>query len=284
VNLQLVKAGGRLARRSALWAPVLVLLWGVGPLLGVLRGENVTWWNQPLDKLDFALASLVLFCCCALIAAWRSMAEVLAVRQLPWAWPALALVATSYVSGFAATGKAAFFGVAGLGICALLTYFALLAEPQHRPLWQRVVSRVRSGQWRAALLHLPRWPTSLLLALPCALLIMATLGPKSAWPWDLEKPITLQPLSFVLLVGRDCALALFLSFSPNSRRAGLSFAVLMVVLYGLLPWLLSAAGGGWLTGLVQPLAALGGWSLLFAALQLALALGLLHWRWRATAQ
>jgi hypothetical protein len=284
VNLQLVKAGGKQARRNALWAPVLVLLWGLGPLMGILQGENVLWWNQSVDKLDFALASLLLCACCTLAAAWRSMAEVLAVRQFPWGWPGLALLATTYMTGFAPAEKMGFFGVAGLCTCAALTYFALLAEPQQRPLWQRVVSRVVAQQWRAAWLQLPRWPTTLLLALPFAIVVTTSLGEHSALPWNLEKHIALQPVAFVLLMARDCLLALFFAFSPNGRRSGLAFTVAMVLLYGLLPWLLGAAGLQALLGFAQPLLAASSLSLLFAAMHLAAALALLRWRWRATAQ
>lgn len=101
INLQLLKSGSRVSRRGGVWALLLVLLWGSGMVMGALRGTRIDWWGQTFERLDFALASLALFTACALLGAWRSMAEVLAVRQLPWAWPTMALAATAYVSGFA---------------------------------------------------------------------------------------------------------------------------------------------------------------------------------------
>ena len=95
--------------------------------------------------------------------------------------------------------------------------------------------------------------------------------------------LQLQPLAVVLLMARDCALALFFAFSPKGRRPVLAFAVLMLVLYGLLPWLLGAAGSKLLLQLAQPMWVPGGLSLLIAAVHLAVVLGLLRWRWRATA-
>jgi hypothetical protein len=283
VNLQLAKIGGRMVRRGGIWTLLLLLLWGLGPASGLVRDPGPTWWGQPLNALDFAVASLALFAVCAVVAAWRSMAEVLMVRQWPWGWPALALLATVYLTGFTPSHRLAAFGLVGLSACAVLTYVSLLAEPQPRTLWQRVATRLSVGQWQAALLQLPRWPTTLLLALPFAMWVTLTLGRHDLLPWSQEDQFTLPPLSLVLLMGRDAALALFLAFSVTGRRPVLGFVVLMAVLYGLLPWLFGLADNQILLGLVQPLLATGPLSLVFATAHLAIALGLLRWRWQATA-
>jgi hypothetical protein len=285
MNLQLAKAGGRIGRRGGVGILLFVLLWALGPLLGMVEGPDVAWWGRAFHRLNFSLASLALFAACALVAAWRSMAEVLAVRQLPWGWPALALMLTVYLAGFAPEHRLAVFGVSGLATCALLTYVALLAEPQPRPLWQRVATRLESGQWRAALQQLPRWPTTLALALPFAVLVWHTLPPEAVSSREFGGfggAIGLHALVLVLLLARDCALALFLAFSPTGRRPVLGFWVLMLALYGLIPWLLRAFESGILLGLAQPLLSPGGWSIAFAALHMGVALGLLRWRWKAT--
>ncbi len=285
VNLQLVKVGGGLARRGGMWMLLLVALWGLGPLLGIVKGPEVMWWSQGFNRAGFAVASLAFFTACALVAAWRSMAEVLAVRQLPWGWPALALVATAYMTGFAPSHVLPVFSVIGLMTCVVLTYLALLTEPQPRPLWQRVLTRLNTGQWRAALQQLPRWPTTLMLSLPFAVLAVLTLTRSAPSAWPLHAGFSLQAASVVvvLLMTRDCALALFLAFSPKGRRPVLGFLVLMLVLYGLLPGLLGALRIDGLSGWAQPLLVTGPQSVVYAALHAAVALGLLRWRWRATA-
>ncbi len=291
VNLQLLKSSWAMARRGGTWLVVALLFWGITPLLGVSQTATLIWWGLPLNKDSFVLASLALFTACALVAAWRSMAEVLAVRQMPWGWPALALLITVYATGFISSGRLAVIGATGVVACATLTYLALVTEPQLRPLWQRVLHRLQAGQWRAALLQLPRWPTTLLLAVPFALLTALALQQPGAVPWPAADGIKLfsgtypaiYAASFVLLMARDCALLLFFAFAVNNRRAVLSFLLLMVALYGLLPWLVSAANSPFLLGMVQPWLAKGSLSLVFAALHAALALALLRWRWRATA-
>ena len=291
VSLQLLKSSGAMARRSGIWVIVALLFWGVTPLLDVSRSVTLTWWGLPFNNINFALASLALFAGCALVAAWRSMAEVLAVRQMPWGWPALALLITVYLTGFAPSQRLAAFGVIGVATCSSLTYLAILTEPQLRPLWQRVLTRLAAGQWRAALLQTPRWPFTLLLAVPFALMATAALLELGSPPWrmadrnmsDSGLHLATYPASFVLLMVRDCALLLYFAFAVNNRRAVASFLLLMVVLYGLLPWLVSAANSAFLTGLVQPLLATSSLSVAAAAVHAALALALLRWRWRATA-
>jgi hypothetical protein len=291
VNLQLLKSRAPIARRGGVWLVVALLFWGVTPLLGMSRVTTLTWWGQPFNNVSFVLASMALFAACALVAAWRSMAEVLAVRQMPWGWPALALLITVYVSGFMPSHRLAVFGAVGVATCSTLTYLAILTEPQLRPQWQRVINRLVGGQWRAALLQVPRWPFTLLLAVPFALLTALALQQPGALPWPAVDGIKLlsgtypaiYAATFVLLTVRDCALLLFFAFAVNNRRAVPSFLLLMVVLYGLLPWLVSAANSAFLLGMVQPLLATRSVSVIAAAAHAALALALLRWRWRSTA-
>ena len=283
VNLQFVKVGGRMARRGGVWTLLLLVMWGLGPLFATLRNGGVVWWQQPFNPFEFAVASMALFALCALVAAWRSMAEVLAVRQLPWGWPALALLTTTYLAGFATDPPLPVFAVAGLATCLALTYFALLTEPQPRPLWQRIVTRMADQQWRAALQQLPRWPTTLALALPFAVWVMLSADAPSSARGHLLEQLRWQPLCVLLLLVRDCALALFFAFEPRSRRPLLGFFVLMFVLYGLLPWFIGVAGSPTLMGLVQPMLAAGGFALVVAMAHAVLALVLLIARWKATA-
>lgn len=283
INLQWLKTGSRVSRRGGVWALLLMLVWGSSLVTTTLRGDDIRWWGQLFERLDFAVASLALFAACALIAAWRSMAEVLAVRQMPWGWPALALAVTTYASGFAWAASLPALAAVGLSVCAAMTYLAVLTEPQHRTLWQRVVNRAQSAQWRAVLLQLPRWPTTLALTLPFAVMTSMTLHPNTRDLESLSGAVLLQPLAFALLLGRDCALTLCFKFSPQIRRPVIAFAVLMLVVYALLPWLLRGLGGPLLAALALPLISSSGVSVVIAACHLGLSLWLLRWRWTSTA-
>lgn len=283
VNLQIARSGRRMAPRGGILLLVLVLLLAGGPLLSGLEGADVVWWGQTVPRLDFALASMGLFTACALFAAWRSMAEVLAVRQLPWGWPTMALVFAAYLNGFARTQLMESFPLVALGSSVVFTYAALLTEPQSRPHWQRLLHRLQNGQWHAAWLQLPRWPTTVMLAAVCALALLLLNKPPSQTPWPPTQGSWLQALTVVLLMLRDSALALYFAFSLSIRRPVMAFVLSMLVLYGLLPWLLGSTAGIWLPGLVQPLLASAPIGILVAAIHLVLASVLLHWRWRVSA-
>ncbi len=284
VNLQFAKSGRRIPARGGIMFVLLLGLVGTGPLVNGLSGEDIFWWGHALARLDFALASVALFTSCALVAAWRSMAEVLAVRQLPWGWPAMALVVAAYVTGFAWAGPQQLTATQMLtSFCLIssiaLTYLALLSEPQSRPQWSRLLHRVQQQQWRAALQQLPRWSTTGLLSIVCA--VAVTLVRERMWvlPWEATQWGWASPLTLVLLLMRDCALALYFAFSLKIRRPNMAFMLLMLVLYGLLPWLVGVAGGPDLVLVVLPLAASSSVASLVAFVHLLIAASLLYRRW-----
>ena len=272
-----------MAPRGGILLLVLFLLLAGGRLLNGLEGADVVWWGHAVLRLNFALASTGLFTACALFAAWRSMAEVLAVRQLPWGWPAMSVLFAAYLNGFARTQLMESFLLVALGSSVVFTYTALLIEPQSRPHWQRLLRRVQDGQWHAAWLQLPRWPTTVVVAALCALamLLLNKLSLQTPWP---QTPVSwLHAFTVVLLMLRDSALALYFAFTLSIRRPVMALVLSMLVLYGLLPWLLGSAAADWLPGLVQPLLASAPAGILVAAVHLVLAVGLLNWRWRVSA-
>lgn len=285
VHLQLVKAGGRQSRRGNGFS-LLVLLLLASQLTSLLgRTETLVWWGWSFDYLGFMLLTAALLLVCAAVGAWRTMADLLALRQIGWGWPALALVATVYASGFAEAGDyLPTMGLSGLSICLVLTYFALLAEPQTRPQWQRLMKSLREGRWRAAAQQWPRWTTSLVLALPFAgLCVSLSLVASDAWA-RLLNHAPLFALILVLLALRDCMLALFFYFAPQGRRPVLAFVTAMVSLYVLLPWLLKAAHSHVLKGFVLPLDAQGSVAIVWAIAHVVMAFLLLRWRWQTTGQ
>jgi hypothetical protein len=289
VNLQLVKMGGTTAKRGAGWSMLALGLLSVNFVPGIVGKDSmVHWWSLTFSSQHFTVVSLVLCVLCAAISAWRSMAEVLAVRQLPWAWPVLALVLTTYFSGFGAAkdNPVLHFSALGLVITGTLTFSALVTETQTRPMWERVISHGQHRQWTRALQQLPRWPTSLLLAGIFAALCTLSLNGASAAAYTSSdwSQYAQQPLALWLLMLRDCCIALFFAFAPQSRRPVLAFLVSMLVLYALLPWLAHAIDPQqMLLQIVLPLKASGPWSLVSAAVQAAVAGTFLRWRWNTTA-
>lgn len=280
INLQLGRNPGKLAQRGGLWALLLLGLWASGFGVSFARSSGIVWWHQEYDPWPFLLGSLLVFTPCVLVAAWRLMAENLAVRQMPWGWPALILLLTGYFGGFTAQSQLP-LSLVGLGIAALLTYASLLSQPQTRAVWQRLLAQAAAGHWRSVLLQLPPWLTSLALVLPFAVLAtvqLSGLGEISrAGSFAFQ-----QPLVIALLAVRDCCLLLFFSFNPQARRPQGAFMITMLLLYVLLPWLFSAMDVSFLTTLAFPLRGESAIGSGVAALHAGAAILLLRWQWART--
>lgn len=283
VQLQMLQSKSKIARRSSLPLVLAAMLWIVVPVVaGSIQGGNQEWWGYSLARVNFFVFSLALFATCALIATWRSMADALLVRQWPWGWPILALLISTYASGFAPEYRATAWCIMALGISVLMSYIPLLTESQSYPHWQRIVARAKLGQWKIAIQSLPRWVSTLLLGLPLVVLVMGVFpnAPIEIVNADLEHWLRIKPVVIWLTLLRDCALALLIGFSATQARRAMSFPVTMVVLHGLLPWVLGLAGGSpqW-SGIIEPLFADAAYGILIALVQVAVVLGLLWQQW-----
>jgi len=281
INLQLGRNPGKLAQRGGMWVLLMLLLWGTFFGTSFFRNKGISWWGEDYDVWRFLIGSLLVFTPCVLIAAWRLMAENLAVRQIPWAWPALILLLTAYVGGFASESRLP-LSVTGLAIAALLTYASLLSQPQTRVSWQRLLGFAAAGQWRQGLLQLPTWLTSLALVLPLAVLATLKLGASHGGLPEGGYFNAQQPLVIALLTVRDCCLLLFFSFNPKARRPQGAFMITLLVLYLLLPWLFSAMGMSALGTLSSPLGSDSGIAGAIASLHVGMAALLLRWQWNRT--
>jgi hypothetical protein len=280
VNLESPQVGTRLRSRGGMGVVMLLGLWLVTTLMQLSRLETIEWWGFQCSSLSFALVSLLLFAVCALVAAWRAMAASLAVPQVGWGWPALALVVASYGAGFVdaeigLTPVLRWIAIVFV-VSNVFTYVAVLSESQTRPRWARLIALAKGGNWRATAQSIPRWVTTLALAAVFGLL------DNSSFVLHGMELGYLPPVLLLLLV-RDCAVVLFFGFSSKGNRQGLAILLTLLVAYGLLPFLFSAIQAPTLLAVVLPVFAKGPLGLVYAALQTAVALGLLHWRWKSTA-
>lgn len=265
-SLVAAEHGGTRQGRAFTWlALLLVVPW----LLGFIStsssrlDESVQWYGLTTSALKFLLASAALACICALTAAWRSMARALLVRQWPWGWLTLGLIATIYIAGLMPDITWPLFAVVGFVVASSMTYLALLQERASLPTWKRLVADARSGDWSAAIQSLPLWPTTLTLAALFTLLL----------PWsDLGSVLDFLQASLpvlLLLLMRDCMMALCIGFSVRARSATAVFLLYMLVAWLLLPLILSGEATRPALVLVMPVYE-NSWTALIVALAHAL--------------
>lgn len=256
---------------------LLALLWFVGPLRDWTRDhEVVSWWGASFARIDFTLASTVVFAAWAVFGAYRSLCQALHVPTLPWALVAFLGFASAYLAGFIPPAQAtAAVRLLGTGVCVSLvaTYGLLFLEQTGVVAARLVQMRVARRQWAQAARELPGWPVALAVALLFALGTQFT----AVAEW----PMAALALALWLFALRDVALMQAFTYARQPRRVAATTVVYLALLYGLLPWLLRALGADALAGLLLPLGNdATGFTTLAAAAQAAVAVGFAVWRWR----
>ena len=147
-NLVAAESGSIRQGRVATWLGLLLIL----PWLlrlgdwSLYANASMQWGGLTMSVLVFLLASATLACVCTVVAAWRSMARALSVRQWPWGWPMLVLVLSVYMAGFMPELNWQVFTVMGFIVAVGMTYLALLQERVSLPTWRRLVADARLGE------------------------------------------------------------------------------------------------------------------------------------------
>lgn len=266
---------GTRSTNAVVW--LLALLWLVGPLRDWTRDhEVVSWWGASFVRIDFALASAVVFAAWAVFGAYRSLCQALHVPTLPWALVAFLGFASGYLAGFVnpAPGTAAgrLLGT-GVAVSLVATYGLLFLEQTGVVAMRQVQTRVTRRQWAQAARELPGWPVALAVALLFALGTQFT----AATGW----PMATLAIALCLFALRDAALMQAFAYARQPRRVAATTLIYLALLYGLLPWLLRTLGADDLAGLLLPLGNdATGFTTLAAAAQAAVAVGFAIWRWR----
>ncbi len=276
MEMQLIQRGG------LGWIAIIFALTSIPIASQMLTpGHDISWWGTSTPARLFLFYSTLLFGTCAIFSAWRVMSNALQVRTIPWAWPLLALILTTYFAGFsdsAVDHPLFFISRAGLFISASMTYATLFSEPARLPDWNMLRLRQQRNDWRGWLQHLPLWPTTLLLTFVFAALAMVP----DATPVNefdpLYSPFIRLPLALMLL--RDACIVLFFSFAPRARRPLAVALLYLTVLDALLPFFFKVAGMDAVSYFFLPVGRDYGASvsIMVMATQAFIALGLVAWR------
>ena len=126
---------------------------------------------------------------------------------------------------------------------------------------------------------MPLW----LVALVCGLALALASWPAPRAAAAAASPLSnaVFPLALALFALRDAAIVSFFAFARQARRAEAAALFYLLLLYLLLPGLLSVVGLDGLADYVRPPAfEQTGFACIVMALQAALALALAVWRWR----
>lgn len=269
--------------------PVAILLWLL-PLLETGQFTRTThWFGLEGRRIVVAALSAVAFAGWGVLAAYRSVARELQVRQLPWAWPAFTLWIALWAAGFVADGFGTARSIVLAGVIASVaaTYFALFTDPTTGLGIRRVVLAAKRGDLRRALEELPLWPVSLALGLLFALAAPAVLVAQDdlldITQWKaLGDYAARAPMAVVLAALRDGAILAFFAFGAKPRRVEAVTILYLALLWWIVPGLLAATGLAALAKVVNPFFTMEGpGTAVVMGAQAAIALFLAAHRWRA---
>jgi hypothetical protein len=263
---------------------VLVLL---GPSIGFVTEAkgDAHWWGFLIQRLDFTLASLVVFAAWAAFGAYRSMCSELQSRTVPWALAAFLGFMAFYLAGFLVFKRPRTLEpveavlLCGLGVSVLVEYLLLFAERSGPMTLRRLVARAERRQWRRALEELPGWPIALAIALACALGLLLFAGGDAGGPLHKMRG---AGLGVALFAVRDAALLHIFAFARQPKRVEAVTLLYVGLLYWLVPTLLGAMGAEPLARIVLPniFAEDSAVAIAVIAVQAALAATIAAWLWR----
>ncbi|MBF0256849.1 MAG: hypothetical protein HQL47_10425 [Gammaproteobacteria bacterium] len=263
--------------RGSLYLLVLLaVLMSMGNL-AEMDDQRISWYGWQLEMLDFALLSTLCFWLWSLIGAYRVMRRELSYSARPWIWLGFLGFFAAYVGGL--TSSSPTHWLASAFVCWLLaTYVAVFVEPKDPVQLRGLLHGLRDGQLSRALTRVPAWLSGLVLA---ALGLQFVPGIGLFFIAEFAYPLGTTALLLLLFLLRDLAIFLILGLSAESRRSESTAMIYLLVLYGIVPSLLSALGLGQLNVLFlprpdQPF----GLALLGAMLGLGLAGVLLIRQWR----
>ncbi len=213
--------------------------------------EQVAWFRFTASAANFSLFSLLFFLAWALAGIHRNLRAEFGLENGPWAWILFLTTIMAYYGGFTAgingvdNGQRITIGcyiafAIGLGF----TYLMAFTEPKNPVDYRSLLEAAKVRDIEAVGRRLPLWSLSLLITILLYILIFFLSFVIGGLPrLDDEFAVTaLYLLSILGFACRDISLLLWVNLKSGSARADAAALVYLMILYGLIPALLWAAG------------------------------------------
>jgi hypothetical protein len=238
---------GRKINKSQTAAILILGLVVAGPFfeMALGRSSTVKWFSENYSEMDFLLGSVLAYALWAVVGVYQMIRLELQMKNGPWLWFCFVLFMMLYGAGFfhgsqqvgsyvMAASSPAFLAAYCISLGAI--YFMAFAERKDL-LSLRAVARLASaGNWQRFLERAPRWLLTLPIAVSAGIAVLITAGAANS---DANQNIAFVVAS-LLFMSRDMGIMLFCNLGKNTRRADMLFVLNLVLLYGILPAILSA--------------------------------------------
>lgn len=203
------------------------------------RLVSIRWFTYEIDKLDFIIVSVAIFLAWILFGAYRLMREELQMKNTVFGWLAFVLFVSFYSFGLFMNSNnivnanehpftVALWGVFFL-ICSV-AYLMLFIEKKNPVIFRTLFKSIKNGDIKAINELLPCWAVTIVV-----LTVFLT-----GYTVFSSREKYLMFAAALLFLLRDTALVLFLNFSKNHKRADMTAVVYILLLYSVIPGILTA--------------------------------------------
>lgn len=230
------------------------------PALARMSSETevyLYWYGFNIPFIDVWLLSSIVFAGWTLLGAYRLMRVELLYVNRPWAWASFILFLMVYLAGFVPSDfpKSNMLTVRiyiAFAVALGATYLSIFTEAKNSVVFRKMFAAYERNDLDRCLAYCPRWALSWIILLGVSLIATFFTGvPDYSLRRKLE--ISMIPLPMCFFALRDIGIFIYFNLNPRSRlRADGNSIVLIIILYSLLPALLSAFGLGALNFLFLP--------------------------------
>jgi len=235
---------------------------------GLSKTNDLEWMGMNFRGLDFSLMTVLLFLFWTVLGIYRLMRTELQIKNGPLVWIAFACFLALYFAGFqnaADSGHRVFDRfVTGYFVAVLTMYLMAVGERKDPVAFRRLIAAYDRGDRMALLQDLPCWSLTLVpvLVAACGTILTSGMGGSVL---QQSPGLPLFIVASVLFLARDIGLLLFLNLAQSQKRSDMLFLLALVLLYGVVPGILSAAGLDRTTVLFWPRWDISSWISLGAA-------------------
>lgn len=232
-------------------------VWNIAdPTYGpMMHADQIVWWGQAWPAQAFLLVSLALFTGWILVACYRQMRLELKLRNGPFVWLTFLAFIAAYVAGFDAWMPRTWLSLDPAAVrlmlagvtCAGLAYVTIILEPKNRVALRWLGSQLARFGLGTAFMKLQAWMMSWIAALLIGIALLVHLQ------------LTGNAVRFAAVAAmlgfltRDMAIVLLMNMSARRRGGDLLSVAVLVLLYGLIPAILTGLHYGMGRALFLPI-------------------------------
>lgn len=221
----------------------------------------INWHGISFAEFYFWLFSLYAYLVWSLIGLNAQMRKEFQMQNHPLVWVSFLAFIIFYITGFEFATATEILGEKGPSFTRwIFSFFSILTLTYLTVFWEktdgfvvrRLYSLIKLGEIKKAILEIPRWVISTLVAWILGIGLLVAFGTEfSEWEKSLDFMGDITAVLFFAM--RDFAIILFFRFSTKPHRATSIAILYLTILYGLLPLLMLSLGFEQFTPLFYPI-------------------------------